>query len=531
MISLYCPACNRDYDPVVGLFVCPVRFGANGDDSREHVLDLRLAFAIDSANTRRSLAETLATDWQQYPDDPIMAFAATSVTRQIVGSTRHAELAAQLQEGLAQNERMALRVTPLTPAPELAMAINHTGPLRIKNETGQVTGSHKVRHLAGTLLYLEALEYMRTLSEKSGCTSYRAPCTVAAFRPELAIYSCGNAALAAAAIARANGRVLRCFVPPDVCPEVAQLLSERGARVEIMPRQTTGGGDPCYVAFRAAVTAGAVPFSCSGRDNWTHLDIGRTLGYETLLQWQTSGGFPDHLMLQVGGGGLARAVALAARELAAIGLTSGLPKVHVCQTVGAFPFVRAWLMLLADVTAAAGLPFNIETYRSTAPGADPKAALAGLQSFQEARFHEILAASAFSAAHFKSSAVQHTLARAIREPGRYHRAWDGTTPRSLAQGILDDETYDWYGLATAMLASGGIAVIVSESLVTEAYNLARTHTDIPVSATGSAGLAGLMALRRLGAITPNDSVGLFFTGLDLCPSNHLRPVPQMIPNS
>jgi cysteine synthase len=85
----------------------------------------------------------------------------------------------------------------------------------VKNETGNVTESHKGRHLMATLLYLEALRELR------GETA----------RKVLVIYSCGNAALAAAAVARAGGYELHAFVPDDVDHAVGAMLAQRGAVV------------------------------------------------------------------------------------------------------------------------------------------------------------------------------------------------------------------------------------------------------------------------------------------------------------
>jgi threonine synthase len=92
--------------------------------------------------------------------------------------------------------------------------------------------------------------------------------------------------------------------------------------------------------------------------------------------------------------------------------------------------------------------------------------------------------------------------------------WDGTAPHSLAHGILDDVTYDWYFLLRAVLRSGGRAEILSERTIRDAYEKAHLHTGIPVCATGASGLAGLIQLQASGAIAPGESVGLFFTGFD-----------------
>ena len=64
-------------------------------------------------------------------------------------------------------------------------------------------------------------------------------------------------------------------------------------------------------------------------------------------------------------------------------------------------------------------------------------------------------------------------------------------PVSLADGILDDETYDWIGVRRAVRASGGRSVVATEALVVAAAELV-ARTGPPTSPTGTAGLAGLM---------------------------------------
>ena len=59
-------------------------------------------------------------------------------------------------------------------------------------------------------------------------------------RPDLAIASCGNAALAAAVVAAAGGRTLHVFVPVDAEPAVLARLEELGAHVTVCPREPRG---------------------------------------------------------------------------------------------------------------------------------------------------------------------------------------------------------------------------------------------------------------------------------------------------
>ena len=69
------------------------------------------------------------------------------------------------------------------PALVLGMA---AGGVWVKDETGNVSGSHKARHLMGIMLWIHVVERL-------GATA-----PSAAAGPRLAIASCGNAALAAA---------------------------------------------------------------------------------------------------------------------------------------------------------------------------------------------------------------------------------------------------------------------------------------------------------------------------------------------
>jgi threonine dehydratase len=115
------------------------------------------------------------------------------------------------------------------------------------------------------------------------------------------------------------------------------------------------------------------------------------------------------------------------------------------------------------------------------------------------------------------------LARAWQASATYSTAlaaaahWDEcmqpwpTTPQSFADGILDDETYDWVSVCRAMRASGGSPVVASEQHVREAYALAHRTTDIDVSPTGSSGLAGLLAMRD--RLADDERVAIVFSGI------------------
>ena len=89
--------------------------------------------------------------------------------------------------------------------------------------------------------------------------------------------------------------------------------------------------------------------------------------------------------------------------------------------------------------------------------------------------------------------------------------WE-TEPHSIADGILDDETYDWLPILDAIADTDGSPVVASEANVVRAHELARTLTNIHVSATGSAGLAGLLQIRS--EIQNDEKVVVIFSGID-----------------
>jgi threonine synthase len=198
------------------------------------------------------------------------------------------ELVRSLDARVAEVDGRGFAATPFARSAELSDALGFSarGGVWVKDETGNVSGSHKARHLFGVLLWLEVVELLGRADPTS--------------RRRLAIASCGNAALAAAVVAKAGDRELDVFVPPDADPVVLGRLEELGAHVTGCPRDGLPG-DPAYRRLLRALDEGAVPFTCQGNLNGLAVEGGQTLGWEIA----GSGEHVDRVVVQVGGGALA----------------------------------------------------------------------------------------------------------------------------------------------------------------------------------------------------------------------------------
>jgi threonine dehydratase len=412
-------------------FACP---NATGADDVDHVL-------------RRELdLDTVRFPADEPDPNPFVRYRSLfhahhlGLSRGLSDDTFQA-LVRRLDNHVAALDAHGFRETPFHRSAELseALGFTHEGGVWVKDETGNVSGSHKARHLFGVLVHLEVVERLGLVE--------------AGPRPELAIASCGNAALAAAVVAAAGERTLRVFVPTDADPAVLARLEELGALVTACPRDGRPG-DPTVHRLLEALELGALPFTCQGNLNGLAIEGGETLGWEI-----ASSGVPiDRILVQVGGGALASACIQAFREAADLGVLPTVPRVDTVQTGGAWPLKRAF-----DAVAGAH--------------GDPAAAL---------RF----------AAHHRSA---------------FMWPWEDE-PRSVAHGILDDETYDWLAVVEGMLATGGAPLVVDEDALRQANALAQRTTGIDVDHTGTAGLAGLLALRSTGEVRDDERVAVLFTG-------------------
>lgn len=345
----------------------------------------------------------------------------------------------QIDHQIARVAGTSFRTTPYGRNDGLSDALGFTpaGGVWVKDETHNVAGSHKARHLFTELLHL-------LVAEQVGATPWK----VISDRPPLAISSCGNAAVAAATLARSVDWPLRVFVPVNVDSEIIRLLSDLGANIVTCPRRDSDPpGDPCVHRFHEEIVQGAIPFGVQGPENAWCLDGGRTIGWEMAdAHEQTGGPLLDRVFVQSGGGAFAACTAA--------GLFAGgvRPKLHAVQAQGCAPLARAW-----NQAKATGGARNAGS-----------------------RWSECM------------------------------WPWE-QVPMSLADGILDDETYDWIAVCNAMADSGGSPVVASEQHVIDAYALAHRVTTIDVSPTGTAGLAGLLSIRN--DLADDELVAVVFSGI------------------
>ena len=257
-------------------FTCP-----NAGDGTDHVL-------------RR----VLDTEVLVFPDvngehNPFVGFRSLMHSQHLAvagGMTDDAyvRLVCDLDDAVAKVDGHGFATTPISLQVALAERCGHLGPLYVKDETGNVSGSHKGRHLFGLGLHLAVVEHLGLAD--------------AAHRRPLAIASCGNAALAAAVVAAAGERKLLVFVPADADPAVVARLSELGARITVCEREEGSAGDPTYHRMRAAIAEGAIPFTCQGNENGLAIEGGETLGYELVAHLAATDTPLDHIVVQVGEG-------------------------------------------------------------------------------------------------------------------------------------------------------------------------------------------------------------------------------------
>jgi threonine synthase len=434
----------------------------------------RCARAGSGDDVDHVMARVLDPDHVAWPSgdeaNPFVRFRALShsyhvATARGMRDADYVELVERLDKAVGEVDGHGFAFTPFVRDHSLGhrLGFEANGRVWVKDETGNVSGSHKARHLMGLAIHLEVAERLG-LAERSE-------------RP-LAIASCGNAALAAAVVAQAAERTLHVFVPTWADRAIVRRLEELKARVNVIPREEGLPGDPTYHALQRAVAEGAIPFTCQGPDNGLTIEGGKTLAYEMVSQAAAEGVDLDALFVQVGGGALGSAVIQGFREALQLGALSKLPRLYAVQTLGGHPLKRAYDRLR---------PRIVERLLASGRTGHPHVPY-------------------FVSRWFGAPEVQQELTYARTHRSEFMWPWEWE-PKSIATGILDDETYDWYAVVAGMLETGGNPVVVDEEALSTANDLGRS-TGIDVDPTGTAGLAGLLE----AGPADNRQVAVLFTG-------------------
>ncbi len=377
-----------------------------------------------------------------------------------------------LDEAVKRVDRHGFVETPFEAEPKLAKALRLSeGALWVKDETGNVSGSHKARHLMGIMIWMEAVR--RAFPDEATGPS-----------PTLAIASCGNAALAAAVVAHAAERPIDVFIPPDANPAIVNRLEELKARLVRCPRVGQTPGDPCYLRFKEAVEKGALPFTVQGNENGLTIAGGKTLAYEMVARLGRETVSLDRLFIHVGGGALASSIIQGLHDAHVLGFLKRMPRIHTVQTKGAYPLARAYKAVTDRI---------LVRYPTREQETDKR--------------------SLFIRDEVPKHIATEELRYAVTHRSSFMWPWE-TEPRSIAHGILDDETYDWFAVVEGMIRTGGYPLVVSEDELKEANRLAHEHTEIPADPTGTAGLAGLLDLQKTAPLGSDEISAVLFTGIE-----------------
>ncbi len=262
---------------------------------------------------------------------------------------RYVDLVRELDDAIADVDGDGFRATPIVRSSSLdqALGFDPGAGVWVKDETGNVSGSHKARHLMGVMLGLRVAEALDLADPDA----------------PLAIASCGNAALAAAVVARAARRRLLVFVPPSGRRgrhRAAALAPrrDRGLRAPATSRRPDrGSADGGHRRRRGAVHGAGQP-QRAGHRGWRHAGLGahrpaagRRLGARPTRHPRR------RWCLRFGRGpGLRGSVAR--------GQLEQLPVIDTVQTRGGYPLARAHERVLEQLGATAGTPLDAASSKS-----------------------------------------------------------------------------------------------------------------------------------------------------------------------
>lgn len=477
-MELYCPICDKEYPLETDALFCP-ESGKNG----AHPLVKR----DNTSELARVFPTTLTKRW----NDNKLSF---SVFREFMASYQlanaHGKATWWVERVLALSnacERLTGRGfvrTPEIAADDLAQAIDlPKASLFVKNETLQLTGSHKSRHLAGTIMHLETL---RELSDDPD------------EKKTLAVCAGDDAMTAAAAVAAAAGYRLYAFVPENARESVVSALTNFGATVVMV----AGEAAACRARYEDALKKfGWVPFSAYGRDVWSAVEGAETLEYEFLFNQYMIDAPLDVQVIQVAGGGLANAVSTANALFKRLDVIRKLPRLYTCQTAECYPLAQSYFLVLRELGRDGVVTLPPELAMLLEGDFDAKALL-------ENNLGQIKMTAGLIAE--MAPKIQDDLDAVFVKVGENRD--DYFKPRADAPDACAATPYDGLEVVRGMILSGGLPLIVDADELAKANELAREHANIDASLTGSAGLAGLRRLIKSKLVQQGERCGILFTG-------------------
>jgi len=347
-----------------------------------------------------------------------------------------------IQEAITSQEGYPVVQTPLEKAKGIAEDLNLSCELFLKLEFLQVSGSHKIRHFLGKALFSTQKEIKR-----------------------YAIFSCGNAAISASIIAKAQNIPLYTFVPENVSQNILSILTNNNAKVIQVSRNQNEKGDPCQFLFQKAVeNYECTPFTCYSTFDVESIDGIASLG-EEIFEVQRKF---EHLFVQVGGGGLAH------------GLFSWFhqnpqTKFFAVQTKGCFPLYLSWLRVIKHLSSL----YRLEPHKKW-----PEEHAIYPSSYM----HELEYWYQF-AQELKNHLDQNISWEDIFTSLNVPLTWQVATPSSIAEGILDDTPYEGKFLLKYIIESGGLPLVILDEELERVSEVCPSYWN--VSYTGLAGLTGL----------------------------------------
>lgn len=486
-MQLYCPVCGKEYPLETTEPFCP-----ESTENGVHPLIKR----ENTAELARVFPTTLTKRW----NDNKLSF---SVFREFMASYQLAALHGKatwwVERVLALSdacERMTGRGfvrTPEIQADDLAQAVDlPKGSLFVKNETLQLTGSHESRHLAGVIMHLETL---REISDDP------------AEKKTLAVYSCGDAALGAAAVAGAAGYTLYAFVPENIGDDAVAMMTNFGTNVvKVAGTDREDADEPYRARYREAVEKfNWTPFTPYGTDIWSAVEGAETLEYEFLFNQYTIDAPLDAQVVQVGGGGLANAVSSANALFKRLDIIRKLPRFYTCQTSACYPLAQSYFLVLRELGRDGVVTLPPELAMLLESSFDAKSLL-------ENNLGQIKMTAGLIAEMYPkiSDDLESVFAKVGKKRNEFFRPWI-----SDGKNAAGTTTYDGLEVVRSMIVSGGLPLIVEEDELQKANELAHENTGVDVSAYGSSGLAGLRRLVKSKLVQQGERCGIIFTGAGL----------------